>query len=311
LERITAKFNWRNSDEIRKGRILIILAALAWGSSFPIVKWGLYFINPIIFVFFRFLPASFIAILFVKYLGTNNAFNLIKDRRIIILGVINALGYLLQFVGMVFTTASKASLLVNVNVVIVAVFSFFILNEKIGWRKGIAIIISILGVFLITTEGNLQILLSGSIIGDLIVIVSGAIWAYYIVYSKKVIHQEDSTGNIINSTDLSMAVIVITTLSLSIPGIIYGFYDPISLSYLISAEALIAILYTGVICTTLAFSLYYAGLKYVSASVSGIILLLEIVFAVILALIFLGEIPTFYTIIGGILIGSAIYLAEK
>jgi len=309
LETTRWQFNRLISSDARKGQFLMILASLAWGSSFPSVKWGLGFMHPLIFVFFRFFAAGLMTIILIKFLGSGNAFHFLRDRRIFALGLFNALGYLFQFIGMEYTTAGKASLLINMNVIVVAVLSFLILREAMGRQKILAITISVLGVILITTNGNLQTLWSGAFIGDMVVLLGGVIWAFYIVYSKKFLNSSNS--NEVNSMDLTSAVIIMTMLVLAVPAAIYSFYDPSSLSALTAAPAIIAVCYTGLVCTTIAFTLYFAGLKYISASVSAVIMLLEIVFAVALAFIFLGEVPTFYTVIGGLLIGVAIYLAGK
>ncbi|MHA1578433.1 MAG: DMT family transporter [Candidatus Freyarchaeota archaeon] len=299
------------SSDARKGQLLMILATLAWGSSFPAVKWGLSFIHPLIFAFFRFVAAGLMTIAFARFLGAGNVFHFLSDRRIFVLGLFNSLGYLLQFIGMEYTTAGKAALLINMNVVVVAVLSFFFLGESMGWQKIVAVIVSTLGVFLITTNGNLETLWSGMFIGDIIVLLGGVFWAFYIVYSKRVLNTADEEGVEINSMDITSAVIVMTMFVLALPAMIYGFYHPTSLSTLITAPSIIAICYTGLVCTTVAFTLYFAGLKHISASASAVIMLLEIVFAVILALLFLSEIPSIYTILGGLLIGAAIYLVSK
>lgn len=289
----------------------MILASLAWGSSFPAVKWGLSFMSPLTFVFFRFVAAGLMTVGFVRFLGSGKAFYFLRDRKIFALGLFNALGYLFQFIGMQYTTAGKASLLINLNVIIVAILSFLLLGESMGWQKILAIIMSILGVFLITTNGNLQTLWSGTFMGDMIVLLGGGVWAFYIVYSKKFLNSAQVKGVEINSMDITSAVIIITMFVLAIPATIYGLYDLSSLSTLITAPAIIAVCYTGLVCTAIAFTLYFAGLKYISASISAIIMLLEIVFAVLLAFMFLNEIPTLFTLIGGLLIGTAIYLASK
>jgi drug/metabolite transporter (DMT)-like permease len=64
----------------------------------------------------------------------------------------------------------------------------------------------------------------------------------------------------------------------------------------------LAVLYIGLAATFAANLLYNAGLQGTKASVSSIILLLEIVFAMIFAVLILGEMPTIVTAIGGALI---------
>ena len=64
----------------------------------------------------------------------------------------------------------------------------------------------------------------------------------------------------------------------------------------------LAVLYIGLVCTFAANLLYNAGLQGTKASVSSVILLLEIVFAMIFAVLILGEMPTIVTAMGGALV---------
>ena len=57
----------------------------------------------------------------------------------------------------------------------------------------------------------------------------------------------------------------------------------------ISAQSLWAIVYTGLLNTTIPFVLYQQGLKYLTASSSAVVLTLEIVVAVGISAFFLGE----------------------
>jgi drug/metabolite transporter (DMT)-like permease len=64
--------------------------------------------------------------------------------------------------------------------------------------------------------------------------------------------------------------------------------------------------YTGIFCTTIAFTLYSYGLKNLGATITSVILLLEIVFGMLFAIILLDEIPTIITAIGGAFILFAV-----
>lgn len=67
----------------------------------------------------------------------------------------------------------------------------------------------------------------------------------------------------------------------------------------------------GVICTALAFTLYVASAKVISAQVISVVTMLEVLYGVMLAYIFLGEALRGEMIIGGIFILSASYLALR
>ena len=71
-----------------------------------------------------------------------------------------------------------------------------------------------------------------------------------------------------------------------------------------------AIAYTAVFCTVIPFFLWTWGLRYISATASSVILLIEVVFAIALATVILDERLSFGTIVGGLCIISAIVLAS-
>ena len=58
-------------NQTNKAIIYTVLAGVLWGSSFPVIKIGLMYIDPFKFVFLRFLLASvimFLILLFTKHL---------------------------------------------------------------------------------------------------------------------------------------------------------------------------------------------------------------------------------------------------
>ncbi len=69
-------------------------------------------------------------------------------------------------------------------------------------------------------------------------------------------------------------------------------------------------LITGVIHTALALFLWYDALNYIKVSLASILQYMDIVFSVILAWIFLGQVPGAYQIIGAALIIAAGILAS-
>ncbi len=289
------------------GRILTVIAAASWGTSFPIVFWGLYFLDPLTFVNFRFIVSSLVFLLIImiwkeKYLDTFRYS--LRNKIILIMGVMNALAFLLQFVGQSLTTATKAALLINSNVIFVAIFSTYFLSEKFTLSKGVGVVSAFLGIALIITNGSFETLYQGTFVGDLICFFAGIIWTFYIILNKKFA----SSGY--NSIVFMATMMIYTSIPLQLiylGAILFG----VNVSVTFSFEALAAVLYTGLVNTVLAFLLWYEGLKYVEATTSSVYLLIEILVAAIISIIFLGEIITTYIALGGILLGIGIYLVEK
>jgi len=63
----------------------------------------------------------------------------------------------------------------------------------------------------------------------------------------------------------------------------------------------------GVFCTAGSHTLFIKGMKYIRAQTAAIISSLEPVYGIVFALIFLHEIPTFRTVLGGMIILSAAF----
>ena len=283
----------------RKGAlILTILAGVLWGTSFPTIKIGLEFVNPYMFVFLRMSIASALAFM-LSYATSNFTASLSKNRLIWCLGLLNGLAYLIQYIGMRYATASKSSLLVNLSAVWVAVLSWLILRERFSKKKLSGIVLGLVGVFLITTNLNLLELAQGTILGDGVVLLSGVLWSFFIVYNKRIVAAHDAL-------QLMPWIFVATTLPLA-PFILV----PSNFSLLnLSIEGWMIVVYTSVFCWLIPYYLWLKGLKHISPATSTVILLIEVVVAITLSFLFLGETFTTISGIGASLIFLAIILVS-
>ena len=284
-------------NRTRKAVFLTVLSGVLWGSSFPAIKIGLKYIDPYMFVFLRFFSAAifmFIILLFTRKLDIKFA-----NKRIWGLGILNGVSYLLQNVGISFTAASKSSLLVNLTAVWVAIISWFLLKERFGKKKLLGIILSIIGVFLITTNLNFSELTQGMLLGDILVLSSGVGWSFFIVYNKKYIDNAE------NSFQFMAWVLFITVIPL-IP------FIPLSSSVSLNLpiEAWVAIAYTAIFCWIVPYSLWLKGLKHISSVTSTVVLLTEVVVAIVISYFMLDEVFTLISSAGALLILFAIVLVS-
>jgi len=285
-------------NQIRKAVFLTVLSGVLWGSSFPAIKIGLRYIDPYMFVFLRFFSAAifmFIILLFTRKLDIK-----FVNKRIWGLGILNGVSYLLQNVGISFTAASKSSLLVNLTAVWVAIISWVLLKERFGKKKLLGIILSIIGVFLITTNLNFSELTQGMLLGDILVLSSGVGWSFFIVYNKKYIDNAE------NSFQFMAWVLFITVIPL-IP------FIPLSSSVSLNLpiEAWVAIAYTAIFCWIVPYSLWLKGLKHISSVTSTVVLLTEVVVAIIISYFMLDEVFTLISSAGALLILLAIVLVSS
>ena len=285
-------------DNKKKAVLLTIVAGFLWGTSFPAIKIGLEYMDAFTFVFLRFFIASLV-ILAVLLVKQGFKFNFSQKRLILFLGVVNGVAYLMEYVGMVFTTASKSSLLINLSAVWVALLCPIVLKERLGAKKTLGVTISLLGVFLTTTNLNFAALSEGSIVGDLLVVGAGVAWAVFMVYNKPVAESSESLLP-------AMTLLLVCTLLPLLPVAPFAAGAAVSLPL----EAWLAILYTAVLCWVVPYYLWLKGLKHLSPVTSAIVLLTEIVVAVAISTLFLGEIFTMISGIGAVLIVIAILLVS-
>lgn len=282
----------------KKGVLLTIVAGILWGTSFPAIKIGLQYMDMYTFAFLRFLVAL-LAMFFVYVFAKNFSFHFDKKRLILFLGLINGVSYLLQYIGMGVTTAAKASLFVNLSVVWVALLSPVLIKERLGGKKILGLTASLLGVVLMTTNLDFSSLSQGAVIGDLLVISAGIGWAFFIVYNKPLVTDSKNMMQ-------SMTWILVFTLIPLIPTASFSVGNFASLPL----AAWLAILYTAIFCWVIPYYLWCKGLKHISAVSSSVLLLTEVIVAVAISTLILGEVLTVVSGVGALLIVLAILLVS-
>jgi drug/metabolite transporter (DMT)-like permease len=286
------------ADNKKKALLLTALAGFLWGTSFPAIKIGLHYMDAYTFAFLRFLVAASI-MFFVLLLTGNFTLKFSKKRLLLFLGISNGVAYLLQYIGMVFTTASKSSLFVNLSAVWVALISPIVLKEHLGGKKIVGVTVSLLGVVLMTTNLDFSSLNQGTIMGDLLVIGAGFLWALFIVYNKPLIKDNQ---NLVQS----MTWLLIFTLLPLIPTAAFS----VSTFASLPLDAWTAIFYTAVFCWVIPYYLWLKGLRHISATTSSVVLLTEIIVAVAIATLALGEVLTVISGVGALFIIIAILIVS-
>jgi drug/metabolite transporter (DMT)-like permease len=282
-----------------KAVFITILAGALWGTSFPIIKIGLQTIDPIKFVFWRFLISALVLTLAMVAL---KKFTLkVADKKLIILlGVANAAGYLLQYVSMPYTSAAKAALFINLSAMWVAILSPKLLGEILTPKKVLGVLIGVVGIVFVSTNLDFFSLAQGQTVADALLIISGLTWALFMIYNKKLV-MNSTSANFQNMT----WVLIFTFLSIA-PFAVFAGPD----FFMLSPWAWGAILWTAVVCWVIPYYLWLEGLKHLSASTSTVLLLSEIVVAVIASIVILKEPVTIFSSIGAMLIVVAIVLVS-
>jgi drug/metabolite transporter (DMT)-like permease len=282
-----------------KAVFFTLLAGALWGTSFPIIKIGLETIDPFTFVFWRFL-ISCLALAAIMLALRKFEFKIPDKKLIILLGIANGAGYLLQYVGMPYTTAAKAALFINLSAIWVALLSPKLLGETFSPKKVVGVLFGLVGIVFVSTNLDFASLTQGQVAGDFLLLISGVTWALFMIYNKKLVMSSTA------ATYQSMTwVLIFTFISIAPFSLLAGpgFFS-------LDTWAWGAIFWTAIVCWVIPYFLWLKGLKHLSASTSTILLLSEIVVAVIASIIILKEPITVLSSIGALLIVVAIVLVS-
>ena len=266
------------------------------------IKIGLRSIDPYWFVLLRFSIAAAVAILYLWSTGRlPRMLKLIRHPLVIWLGVTNAVGFIFQFKGQTMTTAVNAALIINSCTIYVAVASRFVFRERFGPAKLSGVVLGLLGVYLVTTGGRPSVALGSGLTGDLIILVAALTWTAFIVLDKRIVESLDVdvralTGAMVTLTAVTALPVALVFGGTALPAVSADWWT---------------VPYTAVFCTILPFFLWTWGLKSMSATTSSVVMLSEVIFALILASLILGERLTAAGLAGSTLIVVAILLASR
>jgi drug/metabolite transporter (DMT)-like permease len=291
----------------------LIGSALIWGTSFPVVELNLRFLgmNFYVLFIFRYLVAVISSsVIIILYKKVHDFFTIARDYKVVLLGLLNMLTIVVAYLGQALTFSGKASLLINLNMIYVAFLAVFFFKEKLDKFKISGIILGIIGAYFLTIGFDFDQLFSGSITGDILMLVAGLIWAFYVILMKRIYNSNENSKNF-------------TPLLVSHTTFFYGFvFGLIPFIFLIllapdlmlmpdSLYSWVSILYLGLICTTLAYFLYNKGLQKKSAVLASIILLIEVLTANLIGMFFLPN-QAYFTLdflLGAIFVIAAILIS--
>ena len=293
-------------QEKKRGITEIALASLLWGASFPIIKYGMMLgMDTSWLVILRFsLAALLCSFIVVYYRGLRGLSRSMFRPSFWMLGAFNGLAFVFQYHGLLYTTASKASLLINMNVIFVAFFGALLYREKLGGRIGVSITLALTGVLLLATDGDLASLTLGSMLGDFLEVMAALTWAFYILENKRLMDKGENalelTGGMLLGTFIFSSPYALFRIASGTPSTV--------------AEASIfplamVIVYTALAGSLAAYFLYARGVKHVTAVVASIFLMMEVVSAVAISMVFLGEKLSIFGWMGAAAVCTGIVLA--
>lgn len=272
--------------------IYLALAAVLWGSSFPVITYGLRDTSPMLFLVLRFALAS--AILAPR-LRSWQQFRRILGLDVFLISILNALSFILQFKAQELTTASKTALFVNSSPVFVVVLTAWVIRDRITRRQLLAMLAAMAGVVVTSTRldfSGFDVVNSG----DVLAVGVGLCWALFIVFSRNIVKKY-------GPYDLSLGLCLWTTV-MALPLVVT---EPARISW--SSVGTIA--YLSVFTTILAYYFYLKGVRSVSPVATSIVILIEVVVAFVVSRFVLSESFSPVESVGVVLVLVGVLLVVK
>lgn len=150
---------------------LLLAAAIIWGSAFAVVKNTLDSVPPSMMIALRFGIAALISgVILRKHLRGLTRGQVLMG---LLVGVLTGLAYIVQTIGLQDTTAGKNAFLTTIYVLLVPFGSAVLFHEKLGARRYVAAVLMLLGIGILSLDGE-----SGGLNrGDVLTLVCGVLYA--------------------------------------------------------------------------------------------------------------------------------------
>jgi len=268
----------------------LIFIAFIWGSTFPIIKETLLFVDPLSFLFLRFLIASIIILPLIirrinRYLAIYGS----------IVGITLFFGYLTQTVGLEYTTPSMSGLITGLYVILTPILSIFFLKRKMVKTEVILATTAFLGVALMSLSSS-----SGELIGNILTLFCAISYALQIVLTEKYLKD----GDALQFTFYQLLMVAILSLVFH-PQVIFSF-TKMEIPYV-----MFSVLFNAVFGSALAIFVMSVAIKNTNSYISALILISEPLFAVLISTLVFRYPINVQTIVGGSLILVSMAMAIR
>ena len=282
-----------------KASIMLFITSIIWGLAFVAQAQGMEHIGPFTFTAARSLVA--IIFLYLTYIFFNKTSKSYREQKFdmkrtvrggVLCGLVFTFGINFQQIGLVYTTAGKASFLTALYIVFIPIIGLFY-GKKINKKLQLCIVFAMIGTYLMSVKGSLSMN-----IGDLITIFGSIVFAIHILMLSE--FSKDT-----NAVLVSLIQFAVCGFFSLIAALIF---EGIDMSAIL--KSYLAILYVGILSSGVGFTIQLMALKELDPVVASMISSLESVFGAVFGWLILSQSMSEREIIGGIIIFLATLIAQ-
>jgi drug/metabolite transporter (DMT)-like permease len=280
-----------------KTKLALLITILLWASAFPGIRAGLVGYSPGGMALLRFLVAA-TCLLVIYFFNKHERAIPFKDALLLLLiGAVTIGGYHIALnYGELTVPSGVASFVVSLMPVVTVCFAALFLNETINKFVMLGVTISVFGVGLMAFPGGGQMHFG---IGFIYVLFSAFLGGVYTVLQKPFLKKYsaiDVTSFIMWGATLFLLIFI--------PNLLQDLkFAPLN--------ATLATVYLGIFPAAIAYALWTYALAEIPASRAAIAMYFLPLIATFMGWVWLKEMPTFMSIIGGVTILLGVYIVNK
>jgi drug/metabolite transporter (DMT)-like permease len=282
-----------------KGFLILVLLTLLWGCNYPAVKISNLGFSPIFNALLRSSIASVLGILYCLSIK-EPLFHM--DRRLFhgfVVGMLFGLEFVCIYLGMFYTDAARAGILINTSPFIVALGAYLFLRERLGILKIIGLALAFAGVCLVF-QGKPKTSSSSMLFGDVLELGAAVLWGATTVYIKKYLAgRVHPIHTFLYQLVFSIPIIFLCSYLLEEKWILNVEYAPV-----------VALLYASIVVAFASYLTWFKLIHTYPVSQLAVFTFLSPFFGVASGVVILGEQLTAGLVFGLLFVSAGIYLAN-
>ncbi len=283
--------------------LFLTLTMLFWAGNFTIGRWAAGQVPPFTLTALRWTGAVLL-MLAIGWRQVRDDLGAIRAhwRILVLLGAIGSGSFnALQYLALNYTTATSAGVINSTSPAMIALASYVLVGEAVTARRLAGIALSFAGVLVVLAKGAPAALADLAFdVGDVILLGAMAIWAVYtaLLARRPPVH------------DFSfVAVSFLVAAAINIP--LAAIEQALGARFAATSETLAAIAYTAVFPGVIAYLMFNRGVAIIGPTRAGAFMHLVPLFTAVLAMLFLGEEPALYHVVGLGLILAGVWLTAR
>ncbi len=281
----------------------LLFMVVIWAVNFSVAKVALEELSPLAFNALRFPLAAALLYVIMRSRGPVPLPTRTELPRVLALGLLGNLLYQMFFIfGLNRTTAGNASLLLASTPIITALLSAALGHEHVKPRVWFGVVATFGGILLVVLGGRGEVAPGQSTLtGDLIMFGASMAWAFYTVGSRPLVERH-------GALPVTAWTLWVGTVGIAIAGVA----DTMRTSWEeVSALTWLAVVYAGVLSIGVAYIIWYYGVEKLGNTRTSTYSNMVPVIALVVAWIWLGEVPNAAQIAGTVVILSGVTVAQS